>query len=317
MKKSNLSFDLIITHISNNEIDYGIIFGRDHQKILIIKTDLEDSVYGYKSEYIQFAYELRDSYGFTVVSASTPSPSNVAPSSSCSDQMAELACIVSSEIGITDATKIYFIGISQGATVGCLGHTSFPQISRFLLINPQLAYYTRKICRSVQNYEGEMMTFVFGKFDPSAPLARHLKSYKHKNIHAAIIPEIDYIFSRNYYQLQDLAESTILRKRSYIKIFVYGKSFAELPNFAKTILDYIIKNKDEILVGDSDDTDILIQKYLESKAYNNITIYCNGDTPKNNFVTSAKIQSCAERTKYSQIKLPNPSIYNRCQTIAT
>ena len=301
MKKSNISFDLTITHVSNNHITYGILFGRDYREILIIKTDLEDSIYGYKNEYIQFAYELRDSYGFTVVCVSTQSPSEIAPSTSCSDQMAELECLISSEIGITDATKIYFIGISQGATIGCLGHASFPQISRFLLINPQLAQHTTKICRSVQNFEGEMMTFIFGKFDPSAPLARHLKSYKHENIHAAFIPEIDYIFSRNYYQLQDLAESTILRKRSYIKIFVYGKSFTKLPNFAKTILDYIIKNNDEILVGDNDGTDILIQKYLESKDYNNITIYCNGDTPKNNFVASAKIQSCAERTKI----LPN------------
>ena len=297
MKILNLSYDWEITYKSNYEIQYGIFFGRNHQKILIIKIDLDYSIYGYKNEYIKIAYELRNSYGFTVVCASTPLPSRMAPSASCHDQMAELKYIISSEIGITDATEIYFTGISQGATVGCIGHSSFPQISRFLLINSQLAHYTGRICQSVQDFEGEMMTFTFGSFNPAATLARHLKLDMQENIHVAIIPEADDICSRNYYHLQDLAESTILRTRSYIKIFIFGKFFAELPNFAKAILDYFIKNGDEILVGDSNGTDILIQKYLKSKGYNNVTIYCNGDTPKNNFTTSAKIRSCAERVK--------------------
>ena len=37
--------------------------------------------------------------------------------------------------------------------------------------------------------------------------------------------------------------------------------------------------------------------YLESKGYCNVTIYCSGETPRNNYVTGAKVRSCAEAAK--------------------
>jgi adenine-specific DNA-methyltransferase len=80
-----------------------------------------------------------------------------------------------------------------------------------------------------------------------------------------------------------------------MKIFISGsKSISKLPDLAKVFIDQIIENNDEILIGDCYGVDVVVQKYLELKGFNNITIYCSGVIPRNNFTSAAKIHSCAE-----------------------
>ena len=83
-----------------------------------------------------------------------------------------------------------------------------------------------------------------------------------------------------------------------MKIFISGsKSISSLPELAKTFIDQFIENNYEILIGDCYGVDAVVQKYLESKGFNSVTIYCSGVTPRNNFTSSAKIHSCAEAAK--------------------
>lgn len=83
-----------------------------------------------------------------------------------------------------------------------------------------------------------------------------------------------------------------------MKIFISGsKSISMLPELAKTFIDQFIENGDEILVGDCYGIDAVVQKYLESKGFSNVTVYCSGVIPRNNFTSSAKIRSCAEAAK--------------------
>lgn len=83
-----------------------------------------------------------------------------------------------------------------------------------------------------------------------------------------------------------------------MKVFISGsKSISELPDEARSQLDTFIATDAEILVGDCYGVDAAVQKYLESKGYCNVTIYCSGETPRNNFVTEAKVCSCAEAAK--------------------
>ena len=200
-----MNFDLTKTRISDcddSEIDYGFVFSGDRQKIFLIKAGQDGSIYGYQNKYLKLAYELRDLYGFSVVCASTPSADI--------DQMVQFTEIVQSEFEITDTTKIYFMGMSKGASIGCLEHASFPQISRFLLINPPLMINTTKLCRCSQNFAGEMMTFVFGSLDPSAHLTGLLKLHERENVRVAIIPGQDHYFSKDEFNLLQLIQSTIL-----------------------------------------------------------------------------------------------------------
>ena len=83
-----------------------------------------------------------------------------------------------------------------------------------------------------------------------------------------------------------------------MKAFISGsKSISALSEEVKSLLDTFIATDAEILVGDCYGVDAAVQMYLDSKGYRNVTIYCSGETPRNNFVTGAKVRSCAEAAK--------------------
>ena len=83
-----------------------------------------------------------------------------------------------------------------------------------------------------------------------------------------------------------------------MKLFISGsKSISELPDEVKLLLDDHMANGTEFLVGDCYGVDAAVQKYLASKGYSKVTIYCSGETPRNNFATGVKVRSCAEASK--------------------
>lgn len=83
-----------------------------------------------------------------------------------------------------------------------------------------------------------------------------------------------------------------------MKIFISGSRFiSKLPDLAKTFIDQFIENNDEILIGDCYGVDAVVQQYIESKGFSNVAVYCSGVSPRNNFTSSAKINSCAEAAK--------------------
>lgn len=83
-----------------------------------------------------------------------------------------------------------------------------------------------------------------------------------------------------------------------MKVFISGsKSISALPEEVKSLLDSYIVTGAKILVGDCYGVDAVVQKYLDSKGYSNVIVYCSGEIPRNNFVTGAKVCSCAEAAK--------------------
>ena len=83
-----------------------------------------------------------------------------------------------------------------------------------------------------------------------------------------------------------------------MKVFISGsKSISALSDEVKSLLDEYIALGTEFLIGDCYGVDAAVQKHLESKGYGNATIYCSGETPRNNYVTGAKVRSCAEAAK--------------------
>ena len=83
-----------------------------------------------------------------------------------------------------------------------------------------------------------------------------------------------------------------------MRVFISGsKSISKLPEEAKSLLDEHIALGTEFLIGDCYGVDAAVQMYLDSKGYSNVSIYCSGETPRNNFVTGAKVCSCAEAAK--------------------
>ena len=79
-----------------------------------------------------------------------------------------------------------------------------------------------------------------------------------------------------------------------MKYFVSGsKSISTLPESTIEVIDFFISLEAEFLVGDCYGVDAAVQKYLESKGYSNVTIYCSGESPRNSFGKSAFLcRSC-------------------------
>ena len=83
-----------------------------------------------------------------------------------------------------------------------------------------------------------------------------------------------------------------------MKVFISGsKSISALHEEVKSLLDSYIVTGAKILVGDCYGVDAAVQMYLDSKGYSNVIVYCSGETPRNNFVTGAKVCSYAEAAK--------------------
>lgn len=66
-------------------------------------------------------------------------------------------------------------------------------------------------------------------------------------------------------------------------IFVGGsRHVTRLPELAKERLDNAIASGFSIIVGDANGADKAIQKHLADRAYNNVTVFCSGNTCRNN-----------------------------------
>lgn len=72
------------------------------------------------------------------------------------------------------------------------------------------------------------------------------------------------------------------------KIFVSGtagfgtsKALTELPESVKAFIDQCVNENYQILVGDCEGIDTLVQRYLNDINYNNICVYCSGKSCRN------------------------------------
>ena len=90
-----------------------------------------------------------------------------------------------------------------------------------------------------------------------------------------------------------------------IKVFVSGSiSIKTLPQVAIEKLDLIMSKNFQILVGDANGVDSLIQQYLFNKKYSNVTVYHVGNYTRNNIgqwsTVSVDSQKLSGRAMYTQ-----------------
>jgi probable addiction module antidote protein len=66
-------------------------------------------------------------------------------------------------------------------------------------------------------------------------------------------------------------------------IFIGGsRHVSRLPAEVKDRLKNVIDKRHKIIVGDANGADRAVQKYLADSAYDNVTVFCSGDTYRNN-----------------------------------
>lgn len=192
----------IVCNIGNGHLEYGIDFGGANKNVLLVKAGQGGSARGYRNKYLKLAHEIREEFGMSVVCSSDPDTEI--------NQMEHAVQTLEKEGLLTAGTRIYFVGFSKGASIGCLQGTAFPQIVRYLLANPPLMINLPKICRIAKNFSGEQMNFVFGSEDPSANSADLLRLHERENMTVRIIPGQDHYLSRDNFDLKQLVERELL-----------------------------------------------------------------------------------------------------------
>ena len=186
-------------------IDYLVIPGTRQDYAMLIKGGQGGSACGYRNKYLNLANEIRDKYGITVMSCATrdePKSNNQA------NQIAEDVDLVNN--CCKSHPKILFMGMSKGASLGCIDGSKISQISKLFLINPPLMINLPRICHAAKNFSGEMMTFVFGSEDPSIKESGLLKLYERDNMKVVTIPGQDHYLSRDNFDLAKLVETELL-----------------------------------------------------------------------------------------------------------
>ena len=174
---------------------FGIIKGE--KNIVFIKTGRGGSIEGYENKYLDICSLLFEKYGYTfVVSANLKD--------SVCDLDKEIKCI-GKYVG--NYKEIFFVGISNGASVGAAQCSKIERIRNAVLINAPLMINFHKIKEGAQKFRGNNMYFLYGEDDPSCRYIEILDSIKntackykiikgegHDFTKESLISELNYFF---------------------------------------------------------------------------------------------------------------------------
>ena len=166
------------------EKQFGIIKGEKY--LVFIKTGRGGSIEGFENKYLSICSFLFEKYGYTfVVSAN--------PKDSACDLEEEIKCI-SKYIG--DYKEIFFVGISNGASIGAAQCRKIEKIKNAILINAPLMINFHKIKEGAKKFRGNNMYFLYGEDDPSFRYIEILKSIKNTACKYKIIKGEGHDFSK-------------------------------------------------------------------------------------------------------------------------
>jgi len=166
------------------EKQFGIIKGE--RNIVFIKAGRGGTIEGFENKYLNICDLLFEKYGYTfVVSAN--------PKDSVCDLEEEIKCI-SKYVG--DYKEIFFVGISNGASIGAAQCGKIEKIKNAVLINAPLMINFHKIKEGVEKFRGDSMYFLYGEEDPSFRYIEILKSIKNTACKYKIIKGEGHEFSK-------------------------------------------------------------------------------------------------------------------------
>jgi len=145
---------------------FGIINGE--KNIIFIKTGRGGTIEGFKNKYLNICDFLFKKYGYTFVVSANPKDSVC--------DLEEEIKFISKYIG--DYKEIYFVGISNGASIGAAQCRKIEKIKNAVLINAPLMINFHKIKEGTQKFRGNNMYFLYGEGDPSCRYIEILDSIK-------------------------------------------------------------------------------------------------------------------------------------------
>lgn len=182
-------------------INYGIIKGNN--KILFIKAGQDGSMYGYNNKYLQIAKRINSKYGYTVITSSNPFDGRNPLDNAievieeyCKDKFEDY--------------DIYYMGHSNGGLIGAWFGNNYEKIRRMLLINAPLMYNWHKTKDGIKNFNGDLLSLVYGEFDQSIKYTELLLPLTNEKIKLNIIKNEDHHFKNNMEDFLSLPEKYLI-----------------------------------------------------------------------------------------------------------
>lgn len=157
-------------------INYGIIDG--NEIIVFIKVGKDGTIYGYNNKYLSLASYINTKYGYTVICSSNNGKSIL------NNEMDMIKNYCQNKF---INYQIYYIGISNGASLGMLYGYNYEQIKKMLLINGPLMINFDKIINGLLKYKGDKIYLIYGEKDPSSKYVNLLKELKNDKINVLTI----------------------------------------------------------------------------------------------------------------------------------
>lgn len=171
----------------DSAIEYGIIHGSS--TIVFIKVGFKGSIYGYDFKYVKSAKQLSKNYGCTVIVASNPNGYD-------DDFSSEMELVKEyASLHKLEDFQVYYMGHSNGASLGMIHGYKYPFIKKMLLINGPLFRDPDKIFKGIEEFSGEKIIIIYGKKDPTITQAMIMKEMESEKIHFIFLDDVDHNFA--------------------------------------------------------------------------------------------------------------------------
>ena len=164
---------------------YGIVTG--YKDIFFIKTEVNSTIYGIGNRYLKIAKRINFKYGFTVIVSSNDLK--------LEDDFNNLRDYLKDK-------KIYFMGVSNGATQAIQNIEISSKIDRMLLVNLPLMINLHKTKEGIINYKGKLIC-IFGSRDSSFNYLPLIQDFRNVNIVVISNQDHNFTFGDEFLYLPD------------------------------------------------------------------------------------------------------------------
>ena len=184
-----MNYDVVINRLFKDIaiIEYGIIKG--NSTIVFIKVGQDGSIYGYDNKYLKIAKELKEKYGYSVITSSNPFDGN-----NPLDHDMSIIKEYAKENDFVDY-QVYYMGHSNGARIGISWGYKYSEIKRMLLINSPIFINWHILKNGIKENENQKMILVYGTKDNSYRYVELIKPLLNDNKKLVIINEADHDFT--------------------------------------------------------------------------------------------------------------------------
>ena len=183
-------------------MSYGFM-PNNGNKLLLIKTGTDGSIYGYNNKYLQIS-TCFSNCGYSILCCGSPSELNDMTSF-------QLAITIAKELlgNQFQNIQISYLGISRGAYQGILYGDNVAEISELLLINSPLPFNFHKQTLSLKK-AAKPHYVVFGTADPSYKFFHFLEQIDNAQLNLLAIPNADHHFSNHSDIFLDLPRKILI-----------------------------------------------------------------------------------------------------------